>query len=237
MTQYRKKPVVITAITFTQLMAHGIASGGNVVNGMPWSFTYNGHAITHENDDCYIIPTLEGSMRMGRDDMLITGVKGEIYPCKREIFEATYEPARNVVGAELSALPDTASGDQPLPPISDDIVMEKNICEGGAAVAPRVTVHEIDALYEDLVIRTHHFPGTTTTVAVAALPDGFVVATGHSACISPGNFKADIGEQIASDNARTAAWSKLWELEGYLLRASLANPEAVYAGGIMAAAN
>lgn len=31
-------------------------------------------------------------MKMGRDDMLITGVKGEIYPCKRDIFEATYEP-------------------------------------------------------------------------------------------------------------------------------------------------
>ena len=93
MSQFRKKPVVITAITFDQLVAHGIASGGNVVNGMPWSFTYNGHAITHENDDCYIIPTLEGSMKMGRDDMLITGVKGEIYPCKRDIFNATYEAA------------------------------------------------------------------------------------------------------------------------------------------------
>ena len=32
-------------------------------------------------------------MKMGRDDMLITGVKGEIYPCKRDIFAATYEAA------------------------------------------------------------------------------------------------------------------------------------------------
>lgn len=36
------------------------------------------------------IPTLEGVMKMGRNDMLLTGVKGEIYPCKRDIFEATY---------------------------------------------------------------------------------------------------------------------------------------------------
>ena len=93
MTQFRKKPVVITAITFEQLVAHGIAAGGNVLNGMPWSFNYAGHPITHENDDCYLIPTLEGTMKMGRDDMLITGVKGEIYPCKREIFDATYELA------------------------------------------------------------------------------------------------------------------------------------------------
>ena len=97
MTQFRKKPVVITAITFDQLVAHGIAADGNVLNGMPWSFAYSGHPITHENDDCYLIPTLEGTMKMGRDDMLITGVKGEIYPCKRDIFEATYDPAPTVL--------------------------------------------------------------------------------------------------------------------------------------------
>lgn len=102
MTQFRKKPVVITAINFAQLVAHGIAAGGNVVNGMPWSFTYAGHAITHENDDCYLIPTLEGTMKMGRDDMLITGVKGEIYPCKRDIFEATYDEVQDAALNESS---------------------------------------------------------------------------------------------------------------------------------------
>jgi hypothetical protein len=97
MTQFRKKPVVITAITFEQLVAHGIdqckAEGreSNIVDGMPWSFSYAGHPVTHENDNCYLIPTLEGAMQMGCDDMLITGVKGEIYPCKRDIFAATYD--------------------------------------------------------------------------------------------------------------------------------------------------
>ena len=90
--KFRKKPVVIEAITFDELVAHGIALSGNVINGMPWSFTYNGHAITHENDDCYLIPTLEGTHQMRRGDMLITGVKGEIYPCKGDIFAMTYEP-------------------------------------------------------------------------------------------------------------------------------------------------
>lgn len=91
MAKYRKKPVVIEAVTFEELVEHGIAQEGNVVNGMPWSFTYAGQPITHENDDTYLIPTLEGTMRMGRGDMLITGVKGEIYPCKNDIFEATYD--------------------------------------------------------------------------------------------------------------------------------------------------
>lgn len=91
MTAYRKKPVVIEAVTFDELVAHGLTQSPAVANGMPWHFTYAGHVVTHENDDCYLIPTLEGTMKMGRDDMLITGVKGEIYPCKRDIFDATYD--------------------------------------------------------------------------------------------------------------------------------------------------
>jgi len=92
MAKFRKKPVVIEAVTFDELVEHGRRFGANIVNGMPWSFDYQGHAITHENDDCYVIPTPEGTMHMGRGDMLITGVKGEIYPCKLDIFAATYDP-------------------------------------------------------------------------------------------------------------------------------------------------
>ena len=89
--KYRKKPVVVEAITFDELVAYGLANTSNVVNGMPWSFDYCGHPITHENDDCYLIPTLEGTMKMHRGDVLITGVKGEVYPCRSDIFAATYE--------------------------------------------------------------------------------------------------------------------------------------------------
>lgn len=91
MSLYKKRPVVAEAITFDELVAHGIEVGGNIVNGMPWSFEYKGHGITHENDDCYLIPTLEGTMRFKRGDMLITGVKGEIYPCNIDVFKTTYE--------------------------------------------------------------------------------------------------------------------------------------------------
>lgn len=93
MGKFRKKPVVIEAITFEELVSHGILSGAPLTNNMPWSFDYKGHPITHENDNCYLIPTLEGTMRMERGDMLITGVAGEIYPCELAIFAATYEPA------------------------------------------------------------------------------------------------------------------------------------------------
>ncbi len=91
MAKYRKKPVVIEAITFDELVTYGKENGANIVNGMPWSFDYAGHPITHENDECYLIPTSEGIMKLTPQDMLITGVKGEIYPCKLDIFLATYE--------------------------------------------------------------------------------------------------------------------------------------------------
>lgn len=91
MAFYRKKPVIIEAITFDELVKHGVDTGCPIVSGMPWSFQYRGHPITHEDDNCYLIPTEEGIMRFERGDMLITGVKGEIYPCKKDIFEMTYE--------------------------------------------------------------------------------------------------------------------------------------------------
>ena len=91
--KFRKKPVVIEAITFDELVEHGRASGASIINGMPWSFDYAGWPITHEDDNCYLIPTLEGTMKFGRGDMLITGVKGEVYPCKMDVFCATYELA------------------------------------------------------------------------------------------------------------------------------------------------
>lgn len=91
--KYRKKPVVIEAITFDELVTYGLAHTTNIVNGMPWSFDYAGHPITHEDDNCYIVPTLEAphGEKFTREDMLIIGVKGEIYPCKLDIFALTYE--------------------------------------------------------------------------------------------------------------------------------------------------
>lgn len=94
--RFRKKPVVVEAITFEEFVTYGREHAASLVNGMPWSFTYKGHPVTHENDACYLIPTLEGTHNFTPADMLITGVKGEIYPCKRDIFEATYEAVEQI---------------------------------------------------------------------------------------------------------------------------------------------
>ena len=47
-----------------------------------------------------IIPTLEGDMAANPGDWIITGVRGEKYPCKPDIFEATYEPVGDGIGED-----------------------------------------------------------------------------------------------------------------------------------------
>ena len=41
------------------------------------------------------IETLEGPLHVSRGDWIITGIKGERYPCKPDIFYATYEPVED----------------------------------------------------------------------------------------------------------------------------------------------
>lgn len=88
--------------------------------------------------------------------------------------------------------------------------------------APRVTKEHIDALMKKVAVQATHLPGTTITVAVASFPDGFMLGTGTSACVSADNFDEELGASIAGGNAVEAARNKLWELEGYLLRDRLA---------------
>jgi len=78
-------------MTFSEMIGYGNRNSSSTVLEMPWSFEINGYHITHETDTSYVIETLEGNHLMKFDDMLIIGIKGEVYPCKRDIFDLTYE--------------------------------------------------------------------------------------------------------------------------------------------------
>lgn len=80
MKKFRKKPVVIEAVQFdgTLLSLAGMA--------IPEVSQVLGSRTAQ-------IPTLEGVMTAEPGDWIIRGVKGEFYPCKPDIFAATYEPA------------------------------------------------------------------------------------------------------------------------------------------------
>lgn len=95
----------------------------------------------------------------------------------------------------------------------DEQAVEQEIQAKGLN-APRLKPEDIDAA---IVSEQYHvFAGTTLTVCVLTLRNGFTV-TGESAAASADNFDKEIGERIARENAR----NKIWQLEGYLLRERL----------------
>lgn len=86
--KYRKKPVVIEAFRM------------GIDNRPDWfqDKVSEDKIVTYENPfesfkTYCVISTFEGMMRGDYGDYIIKGIKGEIYPCKPDIFEETYEPA------------------------------------------------------------------------------------------------------------------------------------------------
>lgn len=80
MPKFRKKPVVIDAIQF-RAGEQPYELAGDVVTGR----------IRYTEEGTMLITTLEGIMEARPGDWIITGVNGEKYPCKPDIFEKTYE--------------------------------------------------------------------------------------------------------------------------------------------------
>lgn len=94
--KFRKKPVVIEAEQwFPGKEIDGVVMKQPVIGG-------KGHGAIVCPPQPYI-ETLEGDMAVSMGDWIITGVKGERYPCKPDIFAATYEPAEDATTSEGSA--------------------------------------------------------------------------------------------------------------------------------------
>ena len=93
MAKYRKKPVVVEAEVFKPNMEDGSHFERDLPKGVsPIGFEMND---TH-NTVCYpYIDTFEGRHYINPGDYIITGVNGERYPCKSDIFEKTYEVEEN----------------------------------------------------------------------------------------------------------------------------------------------
>lgn len=86
--KYRKKPVVIEAYQYKSPLFKL-----ETFDGVPeWLKEARATGLARYNSNNQLtIKTLEGAMRANIGDYIIKGVQGEIYPCKPDIFEATYE--------------------------------------------------------------------------------------------------------------------------------------------------
>lgn len=86
MPHFRKKPVVIEAMQLVDNL-------GNHHDIAKWIASCGGRVVIPGLDPYLLIETLEGDMRADIGDWVIRGVRNEFYPCKPDVFEATYEPA------------------------------------------------------------------------------------------------------------------------------------------------
>jgi hypothetical protein len=90
--KYRKKPVIVEAVQvnfgYTNVLEIKAFVGESFVDMFNGKVPY--------------IKTLEGDMYISDGDYIIKGVQGEFYPCKPDIFEATYEPANALKDATIT---------------------------------------------------------------------------------------------------------------------------------------
>jgi len=96
MAQYRKKPVVIEAFQMTKERRwdnsewpgwlHEAWNKNSFEEGAVWP-----DSLSSKSPDHLACGTLEGIHSIDFDDWIIQGIKGEIYPCKPDIFEMIYE--------------------------------------------------------------------------------------------------------------------------------------------------
>ena len=84
MKQFRKKPVVIEAVQFTN------ENKDRVLHELS-EIKMNIYPAYDNAKLCLRIPTLDGEMTASLGDWIIKGVNGELYPCKPDIFEKIYE--------------------------------------------------------------------------------------------------------------------------------------------------
>jgi hypothetical protein len=82
--EYRKVPVVVRAVQLREDNDEEILEFMRVTE-CPFEMVGDHELVVH---------TLEGDMRASKNDWVIQGIKGEFYPCKPDIFEATYETAK-----------------------------------------------------------------------------------------------------------------------------------------------
>jgi hypothetical protein len=106
--KFRKKPVVIEAIQWTGQNLFDIISftdGTPDLRGSHAGMRWEEYRDLVAREGLKIF-TLEGKMSASPGDWIIRGVKGEFYPCKPDIFAATYEPVEAALSAPTVEAPD-----------------------------------------------------------------------------------------------------------------------------------
>lgn len=105
-TQYRKKPVVIDAFQMTEARRASNDEWPDWLN-QAWQLDRKHPGAVYPTvegtgDGTLSIRTLEGEHLVSWGDWIIRGVAGELYPCKPDIFDKTYEPVIDTAATDLA---------------------------------------------------------------------------------------------------------------------------------------
>lgn len=129
---FRKKPIMIEAWQFDG----GIASAEDIA-----ARDESMHVLSNENGDAFIIiDTLEGRMTANPGDWVIRGVQGEFYPCKPDIFAATYDHDPAMIEADahlIAAAPDLLAALRGVLRVADRQTIEFDAARAAIAKAIR----------------------------------------------------------------------------------------------------
>ena len=132
--KYRKKPIVIEAFQMTEARRSDNSEWPSWLS-QAWQRDPGENALWIDPDDParekLVVGTLEGVHRVTWGDYIIQGVQGELYPCKPDIFEATYDEMEATVRA-MPICPDCGCNltEVTIEPESGDGVYYVYICQG-----------------------------------------------------------------------------------------------------------
>lgn len=100
METQKKSPVRF--YSFDEFIEYGLDYSDNIVDGMPWSFEIHGYPVTHENDQCYLIPTETGMKEFTPNHMLMYDIYGKLQVnkipgCTKPLPPPKYEISDQVI--------------------------------------------------------------------------------------------------------------------------------------------
>lgn len=123
MTYYTKKPVTIEARVFD-------SSPESAAEIIDWASGYGVEIICdHDDAESHVlrIPTLEGVMTASPGDVIIRGLRGEFYPCKPDIFAASYDNAASAGHEGLPVKGYKPQGDMAVAIVNRNKLLEERV--------------------------------------------------------------------------------------------------------------
>jgi hypothetical protein len=219
--QYRKKPVVIEATQWLKNGDHPMVRPIAATDDL--FFTGMGGAALIDREKYGVVGTLESPNHLvSPGDWIITGVKGELYPCKPDIFAATYEPVAKVDKSEDEDDKADSSALLPCPfcgPRTDDgesVVMlecrEGNFVRGYTAHCDCCGI-EVNGEYKSEVVAQWNTRTPVTPVPTIGDLNGTSPLPPAPEAVSADSVIATAGNPLARIDGADGEWlPRMWDL-------------------------